>query len=239
MIIEGLQKTTLLDYPGMVACTMFTGGCNFRCPFCHNASLVIDKGNLVPIESRKNGMYTEEEIFSFLNKRQGILDGVCITGGEPMIQKDLEDFIRKIKELGFLVKLDTNGSFPDRLKKLIDEQMVDYVAMDIKNCREDYGRTIGIKNFDTHNIEKSVEILMENKIPYEFRTTIVREFHGEEQIRKTGEWIKGAKQYYLQQFVDSGDVITPGLHAWEPEILHVYRDIMAQYTEVTGLRGIE
>lgn len=239
MIIEGLQKTTLLDYPGKVACTMFTDGCNFRCPFCQNASLVIDKGNLIPIESQKNGLYTEEDIFKFLNKRQGILDGVCITGGEPMIQKDLEKFIKKIKDLGFLVKLDTNGSFPERLEKLIDEKLIDYVAMDIKNCREDYGRTIGINNFNTHNIEKSVDILMQNKIPYEFRTTIVREFHGEEQMRKIGEWIKGAEQYFLQQFVDSGDVIQPGLHAWEPEILHRYREIMSGYTVVTGLRGIE
>lgn len=239
MLIKGLQKTTLLDYPGMVACTIFTGGCNFRCPFCHNASLVVDKGNLIPIDSQRSNRYTEEEIFAFLGKRQGILDGVCITGGEPMIQKDLEQFIGKVKDLGFLVKLDTNGSDPERLEKMIEKKMIDYVAMDIKNCKEDYGKTIGIENFNTANIEKSVEILMRGHVPYEFRTTVVKEYHNEEQIRKIGKWIKGADQYYLQQFVDSGDLIGAGLHAWEPEILYTYRDILAKDIRVTDIRGVE
>lgn len=239
MIIQGLQKTTLLDYPEKVACTMFTGGCNFRCPFCHNASLVVDRGNIVPIESQKNGDYTEEEIFTFLNKRRGILDGVCITGGEPMIQSDLEEFIQKIKNLGFLVKLDTNGSFPDRLKNMIDSGIIDYVAMDIKNSKEDYGKTIGVKNYNTDKIERSVDILMEGKIPYEFRTTVVREFHTEENIYKIREWIKGAEQYYLQQFVDSGDVIKSGLHGVDVNELHRWRDILSENIAKVELRGVE
>ena len=148
MVIQGLQKLTLLDYPGQVACTIFTAGCNFRCPFCHNASLVID--------TYKNKVITEEEIFSFLKKRQGILDGVCVTGGEPLIQAGIEDFLGKIKSLGFRVKLDTNGSFPDKLKKIVEAGLVDYVAMDIKNSPENYGKTIGIEGYDIKNIKSSI-----------------------------------------------------------------------------------
>ena len=136
MEIHGIQKMTLLDYPEKVACTIFTARCNFRCPFCHNASLVTHVDAAAAI--------SEEEVFSFLAKRQGILDGVCITGGEPLLQPDIEEFIRKVKELGYQVKLDTNGSFPDRLEHLIDEGLVDYVAMDLKNCRERYGETVGL-----------------------------------------------------------------------------------------------
>ena len=169
MIIQGLQKLTLLDYPGKVACTIFTAGCNFRCPFCHNASLVID--------TSANETIPEEEIFRFLTKRQGILDGVCISGGEPLIQDGIEEFIRQIKEMGYDVKLDTNGSFPDKLIRLVEAGLINYVAMDIKNSQEHYGRTIGIEDYDIRDVHRSVKYLMSGKVPYEFRTTVVREFH--------------------------------------------------------------
>jgi len=239
MLIQGLQKLTLLDYPEKVACTIFTGGCNFRCPFCHNASLVVDRGNIQPITSRKNGEYSEEEIIEFLKKRKGILDGVCVTGGEPLLQKNLEEFIGRIKELGFLVKLDTNGSFPERLKALAGRGLIDYVAMDIKNSREKYGDTIGIEGYDTAPVEESVRFLMEGGIPYEFRTTVVKEFHDQVSIRAIGEWISGATKYYLQQFVDSGDVICPGLHACEPEELAAWREILRPFAGQVEVRGVE
>ena len=196
MEIHGIQKMTLLDYPEKVACTIFTARCNFRCPFCHNASLVthVDREEAI----------SEEEIFSFLRKRQGILDGVCITGGEPLLQPDVEEFIRKVKELGYLVKLDTNGSNVLKLKRLVEEGLVDYVAMDIKNAPNKYGMTIGIEEYDMSNIFQSVDFLMSGEIPYEFRTTVVRQFHKREDFAAIGRWIKGAKKYYLQSFVDSG-----------------------------------
>ncbi|XCP84694.1 anaerobic ribonucleoside-triphosphate reductase activating protein [Roseburia hominis] len=239
MLIQGLQKLTLLDYPEKVACTVFTGGCNFRCPFCHNASLVIDRGNIQPIVSRKNGQYTEEEILEFLKKRKGVLDGVCITGGEPLLQKDLEGFISKIKELGLLVKLDTNGSFPERLKDLAGKGLLDYVAMDIKNSRKRYGRTIGIEGYDTAPVEESVSFLMEGSLPYEFRTTVVEEFHDEEAMLAIGEWIAGAENYYLQQFVDSGDVIRSGLHACKTEDLARWREMLRPFVGQVSVRGVD
>ena len=166
MNIQGLQKLTLLDYPGRVACTVFLAGCNFRCPFCHNASLVthIDPANDI----------SREEVLAFLKKRQGILDGVCITGGEPLLSPDLETFMDKVKEMGYLIKLDTNGSNVNRLKYLADRKLIDYVAMDIKNVPEKYGMTIGIKEYNPENVIQSVEYLISGAVPYEFRTTVVR-----------------------------------------------------------------
>lgn len=240
MRIEGLQKLTLLDYPEKVACTIFTAGCNFRCPFCHNASLVIgNRGNIIPIESQKNGEYTEEEILEFLKKRKGILDGVCVTGGEPLIQPDLEAFIGKIKELGYLVKLDTNGSFPEKLKKLVENKAIDYVAMDIKNCLPKYGETIGVPDYDTQPIEESAAFLMEGKIPYEFRTTVTKEFHTEEDMYRIREWLSPDSPYYLQQFVDSGDIIQSGLHAPEEETMKRWAEILREKMPGTRLRGID
>lgn len=240
MRIEGLQKLTLLDYPERVACTIFTGGCNFRCPFCHNASLVIgERGNVVPIETQKNGEYSVEEILSFLKKRSGVLDGVCITGGEPLIQQDLEVFIRAVRELGFLVKLDTNGSFPDKLKHLVEEGLVDYVAMDIKNSPEGYGKTIGIEKYDTSQVEESVRFLMEGHVPYEFRTTVTKELHTEEDIYRIRDWIAGADRYYLQQFVDSGDIIQRGLHACPDETMRAWKEILRETIPAVELRGVE
>lgn len=230
MIIQGLQKLTLLDYPGKVACTIFTAGCNFRCPFCHNASLVID--------TSANETIPEEEIFRFLTKRQGILDGVCISGGEPLIQDGIEEFIRQIKEMEYDVKLDTNGSFPDKLIRLVEAGLIDYVAMDIKNSQEHYGRTIGIEDYDIRDVHRSVKYLMSGKVPYEFRTTVVREFHQRSDFASIGRWIRGAREYYLQQFVDSGDLIRPGLHGYNKEIMEQALEVVKKDVESAKLRGL-
>lgn len=230
MIIQGLQKLTLLDYPGKVACTVFTAGCNFRCPFCHNASLVVD--------TSINPNIPEEEIFRFLTKRQGILDGVCISGGEPLIQDGIEAFIRRVKEMGYDVKLDTNGSFPDKLIRLVEEGLVDYVAMDIKNSQEHYGRTVGIEEYDISDIHRSVKYLMSGAVPYEFRTTVVQEYHQRSDFASIGRWIRGAERYYLQQFVDSGDLIRPGLHGYRKEIMEQALEVVKKDVPSAQLRGL-
>lgn len=211
MKIQGLQKLTLLDYPGKVACTVFTAGCNFRCPFCHNASLVthVDETNMIDTE----------QVLAFLRKRQGILDGVCITGGEPLLQEDIESFLFEVKHLGYQVKLDTNGSLPNRLKQIVEAGLADYVAMDIKNTPDKYGETIGIEGYDMSNILQSVEFLKRGKIPFEFRTTVVREFHKRDDFTAIGSWIQGEEPYYLQGFEDSGDLIRPGLRGYTREVM--------------------
>ena len=204
---------TLLDYPGKLAATVFTAGCNFRCPWCHNASLVLNT-KLPPIIS-------EADFFTFLEKRRGWLDGVCITGGEPLLQKDLSEFIEKIKSLGFLVKLDTNGSFPEKLKELVNRKLVDYVAMDIKNSPAKYGATIDLpsgKDF-LPQIQESISFLLGNQVDYEFRTTLVREFHNLEDLKEIAHWIQGAQHYYLQNFEDSGDLIQSGFQAFTKDEL--------------------
>lgn len=230
MIIQGLQKLTLLDYPGKVACTIFTAGCNFRCPFCHNASLVLD--------TSKNQVIPEEEVLAFLKKRQGVLDGVCITGGEPLIQHDIESFMEKVKDLGYELKLDTNGSYPDKLKLLVEKGLVDYVAMDIKNSQESYGKTIGIEGYDIENIHKSIRYLLSGVVPYEFRTTVVKEFHQKSDFYSIGRWISGAQKYYLQQFVDSGDLIQEGLHGYNDDIMNQALQIVKKDVEIAQLRGL-
>lgn len=230
MVIQGLQKLTLLDYPEKVACTVFTAGCNFRCPFCHNASLVID--------TYKNKEIPQEDFFTFLNKRKGILDGVCVTGGEPLIQQGIEEFLGKIKEMGYEVKLDTNGSSPDKLKKLVKDHLVDYVAMDLKNSPENYGRTIGIEDYDISHICQSVTFLLKGNVPYEFRTTVVRGFHQRSDFHSIGRWIKGAKHYYLQQFVDSGDLIRPGLRGYDKNVMLQALEVVKEYVETAQLRGL-
>lgn len=231
MNIQGLQKLTLLDYPGKVACTIFFAGCNFRCPFCHNASLVthIDPEENIP----------REEVFAFLRKRAGILDGVCITGGEPLLAPDLEAFIREIKALGYEVKLDTNGSNAEKLKHLVKAGIIDYVAMDIKNSPEKYGMTIGIEGYEMSNVMQSAAFLMEGHVPYEFRTTVVREFHKREDFEAIGQWLEGADRYYLQSFVDSGDLIQPGLRGYTKEIMEQALGIVRQYIPAADLRGME
>ena len=208
MNIAGVQKVTLLDYPGKVACEIFTQGCNFECPFCQNSSLI-------PITN--TGEFSEEEIFEYLNLRKNILDGVVITGGEPTVQKDLKAFIKKIKDLGLLVKLDTNGGNPKVLQELIDEKLVDYVAMDIKNIFNKYNITAG-KRINLDNIKKSIEILKASKIDYEFRTTIIKEMHSLDDIISICKLVGNAK-YYLQNFEDSENVIDHSLHGFSREEL--------------------
>lgn len=230
MRIQGLQKLTLLDFPGRTACTVFTAGCNFRCPFCHNASLVVD----IP----KEAAISEEEFFAFLKKRQGILDGVCVSGGEPLLQPDIEEFIGKIKELGYVVKLDTNGSFPKKLKALVEKGLIDYVAMDIKNCLESYAITSGTDALDLGAIEESVSYLKEGHIPYEFRTTVVKNYHFEESFEKIGQWIQGADKYYLQNFVDSGDLIGKKTKGCSPEEMNTFLKVVQKYIPTAQLRGI-
>jgi pyruvate formate lyase activating enzyme len=231
MQIHGFNKTTLLDYPGHLAANIFLGACNFRCPFCHNASLVLNP-SCQPVIS-------EEEVFRVLNKRKGILEGVCITGGEPTLYPELYEFIQKIKEIGLLVKLDTNGHNPELLKKLVNSHMLDYVAMDIKNSKEKYSLSNGIDNFNTENVSESVSFLLSADLDYEFRTTIIKEHHTKEDILSIGKWIEGAKAYYLQAYKDSGDVISAGLHGLLKSELNGFREILLPYVHTVGIRGID
>ena len=230
MQIKGLQKLTLLDFPGQTACTVFTGGCNFRCPYCHNASLVISPTEI--------GNITEEEFFAYLRKRQGILDGVAITGGEPLLQADISEFIKKIRELGFCVKLDTNGSFPDLLESLISDGLVDYVAMDIKNSKEKYGLTVGRPDFDVSPICRSVELLMRGTVGYEFRTTVTEQFHTVEDFEKIGKWLSGCSKYYLQNFVDSGNLIDPSIRGLGKSTMNSMLETVRMYIPSAELRGL-
>ena len=228
MKILGFAKMTLLDYPSKVACTVFTSGCNFRCPFCHNALLVEENGET----------YSEEEILEFLEKRKGLLDGVCVTGGEPLLQPDIEEFISKIKAMGYSVKLDTNGSFPEKLISLVEKGLIDYVAMDVKNCMEKYALSVGIENFNTQNIEKSIDFLLTGAVDYEFRTTVVAEHHDIQDIEAIGRRIKGAKRYFLQKFVDSGCLLEEGLHAHGNETMEEMRVKAAAFVTDAQLRGL-
>ncbi len=230
MIINGLQKTTLLDFPGKVACTVFTTGCNFRCPFCHNASLVVraDGVDIIP----------EEEFFSYISKRKGILDGVCITGGEPLLSHGIVEFAEQIKALGMLVKLDTNGTFPERLDTLLSRGLVDYVAMDIKNSKNKYALTAGIKEYPS-SVEKSIKTIMDKAPDYEFRTTVVRELHTPEDIEKIAHSLEGARHYYLQSYVDSGDILGQGYSAYDAEEMVQIYERAKKILPCTVLRGIE
>ena len=228
MLINGLQKTTLLDFPEKVACTVFTGGCNFRCPFCHNASLV----KLVDDER-----IDIDEFFSFLNKRINILDGVCITGGEPLLQKDIFEFIQRIKGLGYAVKLDTNGAYPNELKALISAGLIDYVAMDVKNSRSKYSQTCGV-NVNTDDIQKSMDILASSGIEYEFRTTVVRELHSTKDIIEIAEWISDAPKYFLQSFKDSGDILSGGLSSYSDNEMKEILETARKHNPRIELRGI-
>ena len=229
MKFYGFQKMTMLDFPGRVACTVFTGGCNLRCPFCHNALLVTQVDNVV---------YDEEEILDYLKKRKGLLDGICVSGGEPLLQIGLESFLQKVKELGFKVKLDTNGTFPARLKSLVEKGLVDYVAMDIKNCKDKYALTTGTDSFDISKIEESVAFLLKDTVDYEFRTTIVDGLHETQDIVKIGEWIQGAKKYFLQNFVDSGNLIKSGLKAVSLDKLKEFAKLLENSVGKISLRGV-
>lgn len=231
MIIKGLQKTTLLDFPGKLACTIFTAGCNFRCPFCHNSSLVVRAGEVdeIPMES----------FLSYISKRKGLLDGVAITGGEPLLNPDIDELMRKIRAEGLLIKLDTNGAYPDRLEALLDEGLVDYVAMDIKNTKEKYALTAGLdESFDISTVERSIDVIMKKAPDYEFRTTVVRELHTPEDLVAISEWITDAKNYFLQKYVDSGDILAEGFSAYsDGEMLDILGKVREKMPH-TILRGV-
>lgn len=227
MQIKGLQKTTLLDYPGQVACTVFTGGCNFRCPFCHNASLVLAPNAVDSIP--------ENEFFAFLSKRKGILDGVCVTGGEPLLQNDIIPFLERIRSMGFKIKLDTNGSFPQRLEEIISLGLVDHIAMDIKNSPEKYRITSGASCLD--QVLESIRIIMDSGVSYEFRTTVVRELHEKEDMEAIGQLIKGAKQYFLQAFKDSEELIGDGFSAYSDEEMEQLLSVVLKYVPSARIRG--
>ena len=230
MLIKGLQKLTLLDFPDKMACTLFTFGCNFRCPFCHNASLVL-------ADRATEDVMPEEEFFDFLSRRKGILEGVCVTGGEPTLQPDLPEFLARIKAMGYAVKLDTNGYRPVVLKSLVDAGLVDYVAMDVKNSLACYGETVGIRSFDTAPIEESIDYLMEGHIPFEFRTTLVRGLHTPESIRAMGQRTAGQERFFLQSFKDSGDLICGGLGGFTPEETAHLLAILCEYVPNAQIRG--
>ncbi len=230
MKIAGLQKLTLLDYPGKTACTVFTWGCNLRCPFCHNAGLVTE----APEE-----MLTADELFAFLQKRKGLLDGVCITGGEPTLQPDLPDLIRDISDMGFAVKLDTNGTNPDILRQLCESGRISMVAMDIKNSPEKYAVTAGTERLSIDAVHQSVRYLMrQGRIPYEFRTTVVRQYHTAEDFVSIGKWIRGPEAYYLQNFQNSGRLIDNTVTGCTPAEMRSFLETVRRDVPNAALRGI-
>ncbi len=232
MKLLGLEKMSLVDYDGLVATTVFTGGCNFKCPFCHNAPLVSGYENLPNI--------TQEEVFSYLEKRKGIIDGVCITGGEPTLHSDLPLFMEKIKNLGYKVKLDTNGTNPELVKKVHENGLCDYFAMDIKNDKDSYAKIIGFDKFDTKNVEKTVEYFLTSNADYEFRTTLIKQFHSVDNITKIAEWIKGAKKYFLQKF-KSGDncLNADGLEPVDNDTTKQYIEILRKNIPFVSARGYD
>ena len=236
MKISGLQKMTLLDYPGKVACTVFLQGCNFRCPFCHNSDLLGGNGpEEIPVCT----------LMAFLKKRVGLLDAVCITGGEPTLQPDLEDLIRAVKELGYAVKLDTNGTRPQVVKSLAAQGLIDYVAMDIKNSPQQYPETAGAPHMDLQAVEETMQFLLQGSLPYEFRTTVVAELHKAEDMKNIGLWLqklspnKKPPAFYLQSYMDRESVLLGGLSAHSRETMQEFRDILAPYAEKVELRGID
>ena len=230
MRILGLQKLSLVDFPGKVAATVFTGGCDLRCPFCHNASLVLP------------GRVTEEPaagaVLDFLASRRGLLDGVVLSGGEPLLQPDAADFLAEVKAMGFAVKLDTNGCHPDALADILDRRLADYVAMDIKNSLEKYPWTVGVPGFDTAPVERSARLLMEGPADYEFRTTLVRPFHEVGDMETIGRWLRGARRYYLQAFVDSGDLVGGGCAPFTPEEMEGFLQAARPFFQSVALRGL-
>lgn len=232
MQVTGIQKLTLLDYPGTVACTVFTAGCNFRCPFCHNAMLVLP-------EQMESDYLTDGEVFDFLRKRRGVLDGVAVTGGEPLLHRDMPEFLSRIKELGYKIKLDTNGSNPALLREIVEAGLVDRVAMDIKNAPESYAETIGFERFDIAPVEQSKSFLLEGSVDYEFRTTVVRGIHTKESLIGAAKWISGAKEYYLQQFKDSGSLVMgEGLSAYDEKQMHELAEAVREYVPTVEVRGV-
>lgn len=230
MSIHGLNKLTLLDYPGKVAATIFLGGCNFRCPFCHNGDLVLNPSSQPVIKP--------EEVLRFLKKRQGILEGVCITGGEPTLYAGLEDLICSIRKLGYQVKLDTNGYRPEILKSLVSKGLLDMVAMDIKSDFDGYPNASGLKTIDMSKIGESVSFLMQGNVLYEFRTTVVKELHTKETFENIAQWIGGCRAYYLQNYRDSDAVIQNGFHGYGIEELNEFKAILLEKINKVEIRGI-
>lgn len=226
MNIQGFQKLTLLDFPGKVACTVFTGGCNLRCPFCHNSSLVLEPT-----------IYSDatNDVLDYLSKRMGILDGVCITGGEPLLQTDIAEFVKKVKDMGYAVKLDTNGSMPDRLQKLLDTGLIDYVAMDIKSSPEGYPLATGVE-IDINKYKESVDIIRNSGISHEFRTTAVKGIHSPADFEKIGQWLNECEHYYIQRFVDSGNLLDKG-EAFDEDEMRNLLSIIKKYIPQAQLRG--
>ena len=230
MRILGLQKLSLLDFPGKVAATVFTGGCNLRCPFCHNAPLVLP--------GRGTSALDAGGVLDFLASRRGLLDGVVLSGGEPLLQPDAADFLAEVKAMGFSVKLDTNGCHPDALADILDRRLADYVAMDIKNSLEKYPWTVGVPGFDTAPVERSARLLMEGPADYEFRTTLVRPFHEVGDMETIGRWLRGARRYYLQAFVDSGDLVGGGCAPFTPEEMEGFLQAARPFFQSVALRGL-
>lgn len=229
MKIHGLEKMSLVDYDGKVAATVFTGNCNFRCGFCHNSALVLSSNTLAEIP--------ETDIFDYLKKRKGLLDGLCITGGEPTLHKDLPLFIEKVKNLGYFVKLDTNGTNPEMVKSLNESGLVDYFAMDVKNDLDSYAEIICIPNFDTKNVKKTIEYFLSGNAKYEFRTTLISEFHKIDNILKIGKLIKGADKYFLQKFKNSENCIQSHLSAVDDKTALEFKELLTEYIPNTFLRG--
>ena len=236
MKISGLQKMTLLDFPGRVACTVFLQGCNFRCPFCHNSDLLGGEGPQ---------SISQEELLAFLKKRVGLLDGVCITGGEPTLQKDLPQLLKSIKELGYLVKLDTNGSRPGMLRQLVEDGVVDYVAMDIKNCPQLYGQTAGVENMDLSAVEESMAYLLSGKVDYEFRTTVMEQLHTVEAMEAVGRWLQRldpdhkAERFFLQPYVDRESVLFSGFCPPSRENLGEMVEKLTPFVNQVSIRGMD
>ena len=230
-LICGFNKLTMVDYDGKMSATIFLGACNFRCPFCHNSSLVLD-----PNDAEKVSF---SEIYDYLKRRKGILEAVCITGGEPTLYPDLKEMIKKIKELGYLIKLDTNGTNPTIVKELYEEGLINYVAMDIKNSYTKYPITTGKKSIEKEPIEATIDFLINSGIDYEFRTTLVKELHTIDDMKEIALMIKGAKRYYLQQFIDNGGCIVSGLHKVEKDDAIIFRDELKKTLECVELRGYE
>ena len=229
MRIAGLQKLTLLDFPEHTAATVFLPGCNFRCPFCHNGELV---------EGEAPAALNDGELTAFLKKRQGLLDGVCVTGGEPLLRPELEGLLSQIKSLGFPVKLDTNGSHPDRLRRLTEAGLVDYVAMDVKNSPERYPETVGVPGLDLTPVRDSVAWLLEGHVEYEFRTTAVRQLHDAASFQAIGRWLQGARRYYIQNFVDRDTVLRAGLSGFEKAELEAFASLVRPFVERVEVRGV-
>lgn len=229
MKIHGLQKMTLLDFPGLVACTVFLGGCDLRCPFCHNAEI---------LDMNAPAVMDDKEFLEFLETRRGKLDGVAVTGGEPTLRPDLPELLSEIKRLGFKVKLDTTGNHPDMLKRIVGEGLVDYVAMDVKNSKERYAETVGLTGFDISRVDESISFLLRGDVEYEFRTTVIKQFHDRDSFIGIAEWIKGAEKYFLQGFVDRDTVPFAGLEARTEEEMKEYAEIVKSYVKSVELRGM-